>query len=522
MLNKPKFMIPSTNKEECIIDASANPILFSCFVDGNEAIGAWQIKVYSLNDNTLILDTGVQILSPFFFPIDNKNRNKIFEVNLKKYLEGNAENYNYIESYFPATSMYDETKKYYKITESGGSSTYTEYEYTTATQWRDDYPTLFYKAIFSNSPNLYYWTIDFWSSSCVETDSENGGLKLKDNCMPTTRSCETVFYANSIVKTEILYGVENIIDGKMSIEYSSLTDSSLTEGIVLNSNKYYFKASYDQAEGVCLKRYGWRIKDIASDVVLLDTISDNQIYGTSDNITCSYDGFLNGGDYSVEVQIETQNGAITTSSFEFAVVYETTYLTNDFKVTALPKQTAIMLDWGDASVIGGKQVGNISYISQYPIVNYNTQTPSTSVIIPDESSVVFDYGATSNLHIPETSVFVISIQLEDNSKRLLFSAEGVESGKSIFRRLTFDGVNFVYEIMSTEGNINSYKSDNFSPTENKWYIITLFKDGLRVVQSIAENGQYPSEISYPSTDKYPSFGTWDKLSTTRQVRVNGI
>lgn len=115
MLNKPKFMRPSTNKEECTIDLTATSIPFSCIVDGNESILKWQIKIYDIiNDDEVFKTNEITLKSPFY-PVDEKNRNIVFTKNLYDY-------------------MYDE---------SGGLI----------------YPE------FKNREEAYYWTITFWGSS---------------------------------------------------------------------------------------------------------------------------------------------------------------------------------------------------------------------------------------------------------------------------------------------------------------------------------------------------------------------
>ena len=78
--------------QECTIDVKNDKILFSCIVDGNESISAWRIKIYTLNDSALVLDTSKQTLSKPFYPIDSKNRNVVFEINLKDYLNDKFKN----------------------------------------------------------------------------------------------------------------------------------------------------------------------------------------------------------------------------------------------------------------------------------------------------------------------------------------------------------------------------------------------------------------------------------------------
>lgn len=87
MLNKPKFMSPSMNIKEWTRDVNSENLIFSCVPDGNEAIISWQIKIYTLNNNVLVYDTG-EISSRDnlpFYPIDEKSRNATFSVNLKDY-----------------------------------------------------------------------------------------------------------------------------------------------------------------------------------------------------------------------------------------------------------------------------------------------------------------------------------------------------------------------------------------------------------------------------------------------------
>ena len=311
MLNKPKFMKPSTNKEECTIDLTADNIPFSCIVDGNESITKWQIKIYDITDNKEVFTTEEITLKPSFYPVDEKNRNVVFAVNLKEYLNGD-------------TSL--------------------------------------------NRSEAYYWTITLWGSSGY-----------------STTSYQEVFYANKTPSISL-----NIKDGD-----------------ILTGKSYTFRAEYEQNEEVQLKRYGWKITDTDSGQVLVDTITSNQIYGSADNIICNYNGFLNGGNYSVELFVETQNNAkITTSPLHFSVSYASTFLSNDFKVETLKNEPAIMLDWNDALVISGVLrdkddnvvgVGDTTFKENYPVDN------QCSIGIPYRHKVVYNRDSSLNFDINENS-----------------------------------------------------------------------------------------------------------------------
>lgn len=501
MLNKPKFMSPSTNMQECTVDVNAPNIHFTCIVDGNEAIYAWQIKIYKLNDGKLVFDTGKKDWNTPFFPINEKNQNVVFDVDLKSHF-AEADVY-----YFSAESVYDKTKCYYNRSGEEGNYTYTSYEYNAET-WAEDYTDLYYIG-FSNSADAYYWTIEFWG---------NGDITH-------VTSCEEVFYANTTPEIEIGYN---------SVYSTNQEDYSLFDDTPLTSRQYYFKARYTQNEGVQLKRYGWRLIDTTNGQVLIDTISHNQIYGIADNIVCFYNGFSYDGNYSLELFVETQNGTcVLLPAITFSVDYAITFLSNDFKVEVLSKEPAVMLNWSDSIVIGGKSNVENKYVNNYPVKG------ETSVRLDDNEYISFDYGANSTLDISENSYMVLSTQLLDDSSRTIFTAEGVNSdGYEVARTLTYTngdagdvGGVFTYYVSDAEGRavIDTYKT-KYPPSRYVWYVIILSplltnENGetivkLTVTESRAVGGTYPSETLYPSASVYPYFGQWDELKDS--VKKEGV
>ena len=440
MLNKPKFMIPSTNRQECTIDLNEGNIPFSCIVDGNEAVVAWQVIVYDINNGKSVFDSGRVALDIPFYPIDEKNRNVVFNINLK----------------------------YYLVT----------------------------KTTLINRKDAYCWTITFWGTS---------------EC--STTSCEEVFYAST--------------KPTVTISYRENKDSDyieLSENTIFKSRACYFKGNYSQENGVGLKRYGWRLCDIDSGQVLVDTIAHNQIYGTKENIICFYDGFLNGGKYSVELYIETQdNTTIRTGIINFTVTYSTTSLNSDIRVEALKNEPAVMLDWNEAVIIGGRNEGDVTFKSNYPIIDYSDEEPNTSVNIPANSRIIFDYGSSSNLNIDENSYIVLSTQLLNGDESILFYAEGNDDdGFSVLRKLTFSNGIFEYVVKGSGENI-AYATHEakYHPNQYVWYIIIMspiqkgesgnYYTELVITESRLVNGLYPSPTLYPSENLYPTAGVWDKL-----------
>ena len=446
MLNKPKFMTPSTNMTECTIDLNESNIPFSCIVDGNEAVVAWQIIVYDINNGKSVFDSGKITLESPFYPVDEKNRNVVFDTHLKDYLGDNTS--------------------------------------------------------FINRRDAYCWTITFWGTS-----------------ESSTTSCEEVFYATAKPSVTISYR-EN--------QDSDYTE--LSENTVLKSRTCYFKGNYSQENGVGLKRYGWKLCDTDSGQVLVDTITHNQIYGTKENIICWYDGFLNSGNYSVELYIETQDGTIVnTNPVNFAIAYKSTFLNNELTVEALKNEPGVILGWDESIIIKGRNEGEISFKTNYPIVNYTSKTePITSVNIPTGSKVVFGQDSNSNLDINENCYIVLSTQLFSNDETILFHAEGLDdNGFSVLRKLTFEKGRFEYIVRGNgeDTAISVYPDEStentLNPNRYTWYVIIMAPlliddDGisytdLTVVESRLLKGLYPSTFIYPSDSLYPTMGVWDKL-----------
>lgn len=569
MLNKPKFMTPSINNDSCVVDVNADKITFSCIVDGDEPIYAWQIKIYKLSDNSLILDTGKKDLTTPFFPIDEKNRNVVFSVDLKSVklpeME-NAQNLTTAErnalaasSCYTGLIVYDtDEKKYYRCVRNNSSIS-----------WNILEPK------FENKNLEYYWTIDFWNavdkdtktvlnygSATVYNSSDFGSyvLHITDNYkdvivssieikqantsgwvkfgdlsnpkfvegwlvsdtlkvlqeysyvykthVPTVNGCEEVFFANSTpVISSIKYGTDK----------SSISET-LTKGATLPSNQYYFKAEYSQAENVRLKKYGWRLTDTDSGVILYDTISKKQVYGLAENIIFSYDGFLNNGNYAIEVFVETQNGdSLLTPPINFSVSYKTTFLSSDFVVDALDNEPGIMANWSKTNAFKGHSTGEIKYEQDYPIKG------NTSVKMENDSAIYFDYNANSDLEIPDDAWVTLSTQLLDSSNCTIFDMGGKNSkGEILRRRLSFLNGKFIYYVVTiNSGNVDTIKK-TYTPTNTPgryvWFIFTmspyLGTDGSETVFRVTERtakselARKPSGDLAPSETLVPSFGGW--------------
>ena len=489
MLNKPKFMSPSTNIERCVVDLNEYSIPFSCIVDGNTAVTAWKIVVYRLSDNAKVFDTGEIELDTPFYPVDSKNRNNTFQVDLKKYMTKESELY-----YLSAKETYDSTKKYFYINDEGIKTNYSYNEET----WANDYVTLFYTD-FTNSKDAYCWSISLWGTDGLGTVSS-----------------EEVFYANSAPAPYDKNLVSVLANGKINLE----------ENPVLTERKASFQSFYKQEEGIALKRYGWRITDKTTNTTILDTITKNHIYGTSDNILCEYNGFINGCSYLLELYFETQNGfSGIVKEISFSVEYNVQPLDTDFRVEAINSSSCVILDWQNLKTTEGVATEGVKFIENFPIVEYDKEgnkTGSVSAYIPSDGKITFQGNANSQIQISEDACIVLSFQLLDDKNTTIL--EMCDEDNTIRKSLKYISStrSFIYTTQKDdEYSLTISKETEYLPSSQCWYIITLYspttnKNGvvgidMKLVYSKVENFPLPSEDLYPSDNLYPYNGKWNKL-----------
>ena len=479
--------------DNSVIDLNSETLPFSCIVDGNEAVTDFQVVISRLKDNLIVFDTGMQTLEKPFFPINNRNQNVVFTKDLKNYFLDvkNGETTIKMPLCKNTYKNYDKNKKYYSYNAETCSLKDYEHEPTTGT-WETVRYNLYYSE-FINSADMYYWTIIF-------KNSKSGA---------ETRSATEVFYANSIPQTKIYYSYDD--------DFTNLSDSF--KG--LQKRKIYFKSTYEQAEGISLKRYGWRLTDITNNVVLMDTISQNQIYGITDDISCVCNGLMNQTEYQIELYIETQNGYFNvTESVSFDVNYAVKTVGAEFEVSALNDTSGILLNWNNlVTTEGVVKGGNVSYTDKFPLYS------SSSVEIPKNTSIVF--SKTSNdkdLKIDKNSYIVLSFGFDKTQDTTLFEISGVDDYLNVMsRRLEYTASNRKLKYTIKGSNAIATYEEHLSPTISElcWYVVTLYPlvNGAayyKLVESISEGCLFPDTDLYPTAENdeellYPDFGNWNKL-----------
>lgn len=501
MLNKPKFMSPSVNiYGNSVIDLNSDDIPFSCVIDGNEVVTKWQIEVSRLNDNVLVFDTGIQTLSKPFNPIDNRNRSQKFTINIRDYFSSAT-------TYYKEASglLYDSYITYYNKIDDA----YVKYVYNADT-WEEDCKSLYYTE-FINSSNPYYWNITLWGSS--------GNIVC---------SAEESFYANSLPQITIYYSYDNnFTDNNGILKEGNI----LSNGVSLSKRKIYFKATYTQNENIPLKCYGWRIVD-KNNKIILDTISQNQIYGIKEDISCMCRGLINQNDYLIDLYIETQNGQfLTTSEINFTIDYPVRNVDSNFKLYTLPYASGVMIEYGELRTTEGVALGKpLNYIHNYPIYIQGRDN-TTSVEVPKNGQIVFEGTANSkNLDIDENSYMVLSFQFDKTEDITLFNAVGEDNNLNPISRVLkykLENNSLIYTLKKGDILVEDMVELSDTCGARCWYIVILHplsydEDGvesirLSVSENIAEGSLMPSDDLYPSSDTFPTIGEW-----IRKEQINGV
>ena len=537
MLNKPKFMRPSTNKEECTIDVTADSIPFSCIVDGNESINAWQIVIYDIITNDIVFDSNKVDLTSSFYPVDEKNRNVVFSVNLKNYIPEDTAFKNRLEAYYWTITLWgasgvtttsyqevfyanktpsikfscngDDSKKFQYYGNIGITPTDTSsfiFEVSSGIikkyEGADIDVVIPYEidgvkvtsvgsGAFSRRSSLTSVIIPS-SVTSIDTDAFYECSSLKNITIP-----DSVIRINSNVfgkcnnLTDVYYKGTNEQWNNIEINSSntplwSATIHCVGNQVILNRKDCIFKAELDFGDNEIeyesqLKRYGWKITDIDNGQVLVDTITKNQIYGSADNIICDYDGFLNGSNYNVELYVETQNNTKITSSFKFLVSYSATFLSNDFKVETLKNEPAVMLNWDKSLVIAGILKDKSENIVSVDDTTFKTNYPvdnQCSIEIPNGFKVAYSDNESLNFDIDEGSYIAFSTQLLSDKDVTLFSSEGEEIGDdgyySVSRELKYSSGIFTYRVVGQNGIDRSTTYPvTNKPSEYVWYNIFM-------------------------------------------------
>ena len=162
-----------------------------------------------------------------------------------------------------------------------------------------------------------------------------------------------------------------------------------------------FTTTYTQAQGVGVKYYIYNLYNETG--VLLDTTG--QVY--SSLLTYSYDAFLSGSQYSLEVIVVNQDNVEVESGIQsFSVSYGTPDLSIPPTVEIKRDLNAIQVDWISDKQAIGVATGTTSFVTDFPFAGTNSvNIQSGTVTFSEISGTPLDidttaYGILSNINTP--------------------------------------------------------------------------------------------------------------------------
>ena len=137
----------------------------------------------------------------------------------------------------------------------------------------------------------------------------------------------------------------------------------------LHGKSYTFSASYSQAQGDTINWARWRIAsgDDGRDVFY----DSGNLYGVNE-LETTYDGFFSGEDYSIRLDVQTENGIdVSTGWLNFSAYYTTKTYAGFLTATQSRRNCGVYLEWESSTSIPGKTVGEYHIVDNKCELGYN-------------------------------------------------------------------------------------------------------------------------------------------------------
>ena len=283
----------------------------------------------------------------------------------------------------------------------------------------------------------------------------------------------------------------------------------------LAQNSYTFTATYSQAQNVGVEKFGWILRNINTQEVLVDTITQNNIY--SSDIQLYYDGFFANNTYEIMCQCWASDGVIVSTEYtQFTVSYNVESMAGTVVATQ-QNDSGILLEWTELSYIVGTYIQGSGAVSS-PSYYYNTTAQSQVIHLTygtattDESYVQFNQVNSSPMSFPIFSSHVISFNWNDyNAVGSPLYTFYLNSSSNTYIQIYFNSNRNFSIKYQLNGSVIS-DQEFYQPTRGEhWYVMSLVPDGQTgnfIIHTYAygytDMGLFPSLTLYPSTTLYPS------------------
>lgn len=283
----------------------------------------------------------------------------------------------------------------------------------------------------------------------------------------------------------------------------------------LAQNSYTFTATYSQAQNVGVEKFGWILTNVNTQEVLVDTITQNNIY--SSDIQLYYDGFFTNNTYEIMCQCWASNGVVVSTDYtQFTVSYDVESMAG-VVIATQQNDSGIFLEWPELSSIVGTYVAGSGAASS-PSYYYNSTVQSQVIhltygtSIADKSYVQFNQVNSSAMALPIFSSHVISFNWNDyNAIGSPLYTFYLNSSSNTYIQIYLNA-NRNFSILYQNNGTQVYNQEFYQPTRSEqWYVISLVPNqqtGNFIIYTYAygytDLGLLPSTTLYPSATLYPS------------------
>lgn len=281
-------------------------------------------------------------------------------------------------------------------------------------------------------------------------------------------------------------------------ESAFITRATPVFGIVQNfpsvtTKDFTFSATYSQDEGDVLNWIQWQLA--YADDVNNPVYDTGKIYGATD-MTFTFDGFLDGYNYSIRCLAQTQNGVDMVDGWEaFPVVITAPTISGVATAKCQKGVAGVLVSWESAAVIPGTATGNY-FIDDSDSLMLETG----SVIWNTLDGNPFDFAAPwavawrGQIRWRNVTIFEIGQSDGDNIRLSYFASSQTLA-------LTKGGTT-LYSVP----NISSDARLSVLLTDDKFYVYCFNNSG----------GLYPGTTLYPSGTLYP------QDNSTPSLVLNGL
>lgn len=271
----------------------------------------------------------------------------------------------------------------------------------------------------------------------------------------------------------------------------------------IKTKDYVFSATYSQAEGVTVEKFGWRLINTTTNEIIVDTITNNNIY--SSQLELPYDGLFSGNSYKIMIKCWLTNGIeIQTEYTDFTVEYDVTPFNGDV-ITSQTCDSGVLVEWPNINyIIGDTTNENFSY----QLVNYQ-YLKSYCIKIEDGNTVFFDNVNTKPLSISSNTTHTISFfPINTDSSVTVYTASGKNNNQQ----------NFYISLVYSSDSIDLIINNNGQQTTTQvysigeydfWFVVTISPNSITVSSySSTLSALYPSKTLYPSETLFPKDETY--------------